>query len=160
MGMSGNYIAVEEAVLNEVLQGKTDILDIDLTASNCLDIDKTWQAILFLLCDEIADGEPPLGYVVPLRGENLIGDCGMDYGAFYLTANQVAEALVAIKPYTREQLLAQFDWSSFIEHDIYPVMADEDETQFFDYVYSNFEALKQFFINVQAEKKSVIFYII
>ena len=44
-----------------------------------------------------------------------------------------------------EKFRARFDIKDMIENEIYPVMSDEDEEIFFQYVWENFDALKQFF---------------
>ena len=46
-----------------------------------------------------------------------------------------------------------------LENDIYPVIDDEDEDEFFEYVWSNFEALKKFFAKANKMGSCLLFYI-
>ena len=66
MGMAGTFIAVEELLLRQLINGDKDILEIDPTQYQTLYVDKSWQAIQFLLCKDVDGGEPPM-YVVPAR---------------------------------------------------------------------------------------------
>lgn len=66
MGMAGTYIAVEELLLRQIINGDKDILEIDPTQYQTLYVDKSWQAIQYLLCKDVDGGDPPM-YVVPAR---------------------------------------------------------------------------------------------
>ena len=50
MGMAGTYIAVEELLLRQIINGEKDILEIDPAQYQTLYVDKSWQAIQNLLC--------------------------------------------------------------------------------------------------------------
>ena len=89
MGMRGNYISLEKKELDKVLNGNKDFDDIE--SIETLDIDKSWQAIQYLLGGDICEIEGPLGYVVPMLVDNAI-DCDSEFGAFYITTEQIKEA--------------------------------------------------------------------
>ena len=91
MGMSGYYIAVDDALLQDVIDGAQSVLGIDPLGEKTLDIDKSWQGIHQLLCGEPFEGDPPMGYVVPLQYDNRI-ESESDFGAFYITPSEVKEA--------------------------------------------------------------------
>ncbi len=158
MGMTGNYVAVDNDALQQVLDSETEIFDLDPELYPTLDIDKSWEAIHFLLCGKIDDGELPLGYIVPLHEENCM-DVDMEYGAYYLNNGQVAEALSVMRGFTEESLKAKYDLKDFLDNDVYPVVEDEDENEFFEYLYDNFEAIKAFYGEVAESGRGVIFYV-
>ena len=70
MGMAGNYVAVEDLLLGQIINGDKDIFEIDPAQCQSLNIDKSWQAIQYLLCKDVDGGELPMCYVVPIRDEN------------------------------------------------------------------------------------------
>lgn len=84
MGMTGTYIAIENFLLSQIIKGEKSILEIDPTQCCPLDVDKSWRAIHYLLCKDIENGKPPMGYVVPIRDDNEL-DCELEFGAFYYT---------------------------------------------------------------------------
>ncbi|MDR2921105.1 MAG: YfbM family protein [Tannerella sp.] len=158
MGMIGNYIAIESDKLEQVKNNELDILDIDTDEYPSLDIDKSWQAIHFLLCGNIDDGKPPLGNVVPMRDDNWLG-AEMDYGAFSITPKEVLEAYNAIKGMGEDELRQKYNFESLLENEIYPVVEDEDPDDFFDYTYANFKSIQEFYQIASENNYAVIFYV-
>ena len=156
--MTGNYVAVNDKILQQVINQELDIPDIDSEQYPTLDIDKSWQAINFLLYGDIDEGEAPLGYVVPMMVDNHI-EAGMEYGAFYLTASQVADAYQHIKDLSESELKGMYDFDSFVENEIYPVVEDEDADDFFNYLYENFKAIQEFYQSASEKGLGVVFYI-
>jgi hypothetical protein len=115
--------------------------------------------IYYLLCKDIADGDPPLGYVVPMTADQNV-DFG-EFGAFYLRAEQVAEALQAIAELDEPKLRAQYDFPAMAEDQVYPIFSpeDEDEDELFGYILENFNEIRRFYTQVAAEGKGLFFYI-
>ena len=109
MGMLGNYIAVGEDELKCIRSGEMDIFDMNPEDYRTLDIDKSWQAVHYLLCGDIDDGEPPMGYVVPIRDENFI-ESGMEFGAFFADAEQVREAAEYLDSLDEDKLRSVSDY--------------------------------------------------
>ena len=70
MGMSGRYVVVTDELLNSIQSGEVNVHDCQVD----LDIDKTWQMLQFTLNGNLVDGEPPLGYVVPLASQLYLGN--------------------------------------------------------------------------------------
>lgn len=158
MGMIGNYIAIESDKLEQVKNNELDILDIDTDEYPSLDIDKSWQTIHFLLCDDIAEGKPPLGNVIPMRNDNWLG-AEMDYVAFAITPKEVLDAYNAIKDIREDELRQKYNFESLIENEIYPVVEDEDADDFFDYTYANFKSIQEFYQIASEHHYAIIFYI-
>lgn len=158
MGIIGNYIAIDSDIIQKIQQSQTDFFEIDPDKYPTLDIDKSWEAIHFLLCGVKSDGEPPLGNVVPMREENEL-NIEMDYGAFALTYQQVRETYLQIKDLGEQDLRAKYDIKTFVEKGIYPTVSDEDEDNFFEYIYENFKLIQDFYKESSENNVGIIFYI-
>ena len=141
MGMLGNYIAVGEDELKRIRSGKIDIFDMNPEEHRTLDIDKSWQAVHYLLCGDIDDGEPPMGYVVPIRDENFI-ESGMEFGAFFADAEQVREAVEYLDSLDEDKLKGMFDFGAMLADEVYPIMDESDEDGFFWYVGRSDDVIK------------------
>ncbi|GGG53355.1 YfbM family protein [Paenibacillus radicis (ex Gao et al. 2016)] len=157
MGMIGRYFAIDDTLVQQVTEGKAELHNLNPDDYPNLDIDKSWEAIHYLLCKDISDGEPPLGYVVPLLTSQHL-EYGA-FGAFYLRAGQVAEAHQAIAELDEGQLRLRYDFQAMVKEEIYPFVEDEDEDELFAYVLQNFEEIQRFYSQAAAEGKGIIFYI-
>lgn len=158
MGMLGHYTALDSALIQQIASGEVSLEDLNPYELPGLDIDKTWQALHYVLCGEIVGGKPPLGYVVPMLNDNVVVDFG-DFGAFYLYPEQVEQALQAMSEIDREALRSRYDLQELIREQIYPVLTDEDGDEFFDYLATYFEEIRKFYTNAVAEGKGIVFYI-
>ena len=113
MSMIGNYRRVSESELSALCGNPDSIGDFlysdgDDRPERALDIDKTWQAIHFLLNDSQWEGNYPLVCVV-LGGE-CIGEEDVGYGpARFLTPVQVKDVANAIDKIPVGMLLDKFD---------------------------------------------------
>lgn len=153
MGMTGTCIAVENLLLSQMLSGEKSILEIDPAQCPSLELDKSWQAIHDLLCGEIENGKPPMGYVVPLRDDHRL-DCELEFEAFYLTAQQVKEAAGFLNTLDDDALESMYDFESMREKAVYPLHGNENETDagsFYEYIYSYLIKLREY-LNQTAEK--------
>jgi len=156
MGMYGSYISLEKKELEKLLNCNKDFDDIE--SVEILDIDKSWQAIQYLLGGDICEIEGPLGYVVPMLVENTI-DCDSEFGVFYITTEQIKEAYDALFPLTKEDLLEKYNFSEMLEDEVYPIVEDEDEKEFFDYIYSYLLEIKEFYKKTIEKELAILFYI-
>lgn len=149
---------IEDLLLAQIINGENDILDVDPVQCQTLDIDKSWQAIHYLLCKNIEDGNPPMGYVVPMREENKL-DCGLEYGAFYITAQQVQEASDFLNALDGTALKNMYDFKFMQENGVYPLYKNEEDTGFYEYLYFHLAALKKYFHQAAEKGYAIIFYI-
>lgn len=162
MGMAGTYIAVEELLLRQIINGDKDILEIDPTQCQSLDVDKSWQAIQYLLCKEVDGGKPPMGYVVPIREENELNCKFFDFGVFYITAKQVKEAAHHLNFLDDNTLMNMYDFKLMVENKIYPLHGRENENEadiFYEYIYFHLSKLKKFFELTAEKGYAIIFYV-
>ena len=156
MGMYGSYISLEKKELEKLLNGNKDFDDIE--SVEILDIDKSWQAIQYLLGRDICEIEGPLEYIIPMLVENAI-DCDSEFGVFYITTEQIKEAYDALFPLTKEDLLEKYNFSEMLEDEVYPIVEDEDEKEFFDYIYSYLLEIKEFYKKTIEKELAILFYI-
>ncbi|MFF2154829.1 YfbM family protein [Paenibacillus chitinolyticus] len=161
MGMRGYYFALDDNLVQQIAAGDLALKSLKIDNYPGLDIDRSWEAIHYLLCGDISDGEPPLGYVVPLTSDKGI-DFG-SFGAFSLRAEQVAEALQAISELDEAQLRLRYDFPAMVKEEVYPLEAgtvsDEDEDALFAYMLQHFNEIRRFYSQTAAEGKGLIFYI-
>lgn len=153
MGMTGTYIAIENFLLSQIIKGEKSILEIDPTQCCPLDVDKSWRAIHYLLCKDIENGKPPMGYVVPIRDDNEL-DCELEFGAFYITEQQVKEAADFLNSLDDNVLENMYDFKAMQENAVYPFLGKENEMDagfLHEYIYSYLIKLKEYF-NQTAEK--------
>ncbi|MBV6715500.1 YfbM family protein [Paenibacillus chitinolyticus] len=161
MGMRGYYFAMDDNLVQQIAAGDIALKSLKIDDYPGLDIDRSWEAIHYLLCGNISDGEPPLGYVVPLTSDKGI-DFG-SFGAFSLRAEQVAEALQAMSELDEAQLRLRYDFPVMLKEEVYPleagIVSDEDEDEFFAYMLQHFNEIRRFYSQTAAEGKGLIFYI-
>ena len=158
MGILGYYNQIEDLLLSQIINGEYDILDFDSKQYQTLDIDKSWQAIHYLLCKNIENGKPPMGYVVPMRNENKL-DCELDYGVFYITAQQVKAASDFLNSLDDTALKSMYDFKSMQENEVYPLYKNEEDTGFYEYLYFHLTELKKYFHETAEKGYAIIFYI-
>ena len=160
MGMTGNYVLLPEETIQQIAEKKLDFFDITPPTEDnmSLDIDKSWQAIHFLLCGDLDDGEPPLGYVVPLIDAQFF-DSDFDFGSFYLFHSQIKKAFAKIKEIDKESFRRLYDFPLLLEESIYPLTPEESEEEFFQYLYQNFESIKGLLHRALETNSGLIFYI-
>ncbi|SCW84084.1 protein of unknown function [Paenibacillus tianmuensis] len=158
MGMYGYYYAIDDKLVQQIAAGEIALVDLNPSDLPRLDIDRSWEAIHYLLCGDIADGEPPLGYVVPMTSDQGI-DFG-EFGAFFLRAEQVAEALQAMTELDEAQLRLRYDFPAMVKDEVYGTVSGEDEDYFFAYMLQHFNEIRRFYSQTAAEGKGLIFYII
>lgn len=161
MAMRGYYFAMDDNLVQQIAAGDIALKSLKIDDYPGLDIDRSWEAIHYLLCGDISDGELPLGYVVPLTSDKGI-DFG-SFGAFSLRAEQVAEALQAMSELDEVQLRLRYDFPTMVKDEVYPLepdtVSDEDEDEFFAYMLQNFNEIRRFYSQTVAEGKGLIFYI-
>jgi hypothetical protein len=166
MSMIGNLFRVTtkelEGILNDssILESKVYAQD-GTNTDNLLDIDKSWEAIFYLLTGypvaEIENTNPPLSWIL-FSGQVIDEEQDMGYGpAQYITPEQVRQLNIELGKVTREDLQRKYDGKKMNEAGIYPQVWDEAES--LEYVLDNFELLKEFYQVAEKENKAVITFI-
>ena len=107
-----------------------------------IDLDKSWHGIHYLLTHTMAEGDPPLNFLIV--GGTEVGDIDVGYGtarAFYSTS--VREINDALKGINAEYLSKRYNAVEMKRLDIYPDIWDDEETGI-EYCTEYFDALKSF----------------
>lgn len=150
MGMIGLFKKMTEEEVERYRDGG----DFPYGAVDC-DIDKSWELIHYLLTGDIADGEPPLGYVIPLCDEiEHVEGATM---AAILTPLQVKEAADGLAAIDSAAFADRFDFDAMMADEIYPLREGEDEKELYDYLWQNFSDLKAFYQSASASGNYVVF---
>ena len=90
------------------------------------------------------DEDDPLSQVV--LGGVPVNDDDMGYGpARLLEKDLVKKAADALESWDQKAFQDGFSMDDMVENEIYPVMIDESEEEFFEYVWSYFQEVKKFF---------------
>lgn len=161
VGMRGNYVAFENSLLNQIINGDKDIFDIDTTQCPCLDIGESWQAIQYLLCKDNDKEKSHNSYIVPIREENEL-NCGFDFGVFYITAKQVKETSDYLNRLDDSTLMNMYDFNLMKEKRICPLFGNENDNEadvFYEYIYSHLADLRKFFERMAEKGYAIIFYV-
>lgn len=110
----------------------------------CIDVDKAWHGIHYLLTGQAEGGKEPLSLAV-LGGQELGEDVG--YGpARVLTPEQVSQISAALGPLSDAALASRFDPQAMEKLDIYPqAIWVCDEKQALEYVLTNYHAMREFY---------------
>ncbi len=157
MSMIGYYLRAGEDTVNKIREGDTGILFGEENDKNLACIDKAWHAIHYIVTGCVWDipDDNILGHLV-LGGEP-INDEDMGYGPARLIPAETVKLLhEALMPWDEGFFRGNFHMQDMIDNEIYPVMSDENEADFFEYVWENFDELKKFFEEAANAGENVI----
>lgn len=157
--MIANYLLVDEEIINGIISGKYNVLDIlyntEHSDDDYLDIDKSWHAIHYILCGQSWEGELP--YFNTVLGGTIINDEDVGYGPVrYLKPIEIKEVHEAIKYITEDEFKNKFDCKELAEKDIYPQFDSNDDA---DYVWSYFTMVQDIFMKALQNGKYMLLYI-
>jgi len=166
MGMRGNFIRIGEKTIQEIQQGVLSVWDLlydenkKIDTDNVLNIDKAWHAIHFILTGRQwgSTDDEPLSKII--GSESPVNDKDMGYGpAMLITDKEIHDINNALKIISQDWFRAKFSISDMQKNEIYPIMNDEDEDEFFDYVYSYFKEVIIFFEKAENANQYILFFI-
>ncbi len=160
MGMTGYFLAAAPEEIQQVQRGDLPVSRLIYRPNQKkLDVDKTWHAIHYLLSNKLAkDDEDILCRVVfsrPVSQEDL----GMGPATF-LTSDEVKQAAESLSQIQMEQFRQVFDLKEMLREEIYPVMENDVEEEFFQYVWDGFQSLRMFFQPAGRGKVCIVLFII
>ena len=163
MSMIGYFLRADEDITEKIRngQGSGFLFGNDSFGNDdddkILCIDKAWHAIHYIVTGCVWDipEDNLLGQLV-LGGEP-IDDEDLGYGPARLipkeTVSQISENL---EKWDEAVFHENFHMQDMISNEIYPVMSDEDEESFFEYIWENFAELKKFYIAAAEDGQNVI----
>ncbi len=162
MSMIGNFLSVTEAELNQYIDDSGLLIDrvsdIDSESQNWIDIDKSWQAIHYILTKDPWEGRVPESLVV-LGGVEIGDDLGYGPGK-YITPSEVKIVAAILKNLNHEKIRSEYDPEAYEEMEIYPSgIWQEEKMEAIEYVLSYLEPLSKFYERAAKEGLAVIKYI-
>ena len=160
MSMIGNLLRVTKTELSAYLQDSSlledSIYDEDSENDKLVDIDKSWDAIIFLLTGQsFATSQHNLARVL-FSGQLIDEEQDLGYGpAHYLNPEQVAELNNEISHISMADLKERFDAKKMTELEVYPAIWD-DEEEAFDYVAEEFLTVQNVFAEATKNGEAII----
>ena len=159
MGMTGNYFRTDESTVDEIRRGERELADVvESDDEHVLDVDRAWHAIQFTLTGAPFGGDPDNVFSRLVLGGNTLFDDDDEFSARLIAPGDVKELAAALEDLTWEDVRGRFSVSDMLDQDIYPVTEEENEEEFFEYVWSYLTDMKTFFIDAADEDQAVIFY--
>lgn len=162
MGMIGCYIRISEENVLKLQQAEDNLQGLvfgDMDEDNTISIDKAWHAIHFTLTGCPFGGEDDNIFSKLVMSGNVFMEIDGEPPAMLITADDVKKLSEAMDSLEEQKFREKFNISEMLENNIYPVMDDENEEEFFDYVWANLIELKKFIEEAANERQTVIFYI-
>ena len=160
MSMIGNLLRVTKSELEDYLKDSSllenKIYDDETENENLVDIDKSWDGVIFLLTGQsFATAENNLVRIL-FSGQLIDEEQDLGYGpAHYLTLEQVAELNNEISTITIADLKQKFNPKKMNELEVYPTIWDEGDDAF-DYVADGFLTLQNVFAEATKNEEAII----
>lgn len=160
MSMIGNLLRVTKSELEEYLKDSSlledKIYDDETESENLVDIDKSWDGIIFLLTGQsLATAEHNLVRVL-FSGQLINEEQDLGYGpAHYLTPEQVAELNNEISTIIIADLKEKFNPEKMNKLEVYPAIWDEGDDAF-DYVADGFLTVQNVFADATKNGEAII----
>lgn len=163
MGMTCTLLRVTKSELEEYLNNSSLLEDRIFNDEpededkNLLDIDKSWDGIIFLLTGQnIENADHPLLQVI-FSGQII--DNEQDFGsgpANYRTPEQVADLNAQISKISLEDLRQKYDPVKMSKLDVYPNVWERDREEAFEYLSDYFLELQQFYSDASLNGQAII----
>lgn len=138
---------LEERLYNDDAHNDKDILDLD----------KSWDGIVFLLTGEssLSDSENELARIF-FSGNIIDGDQDLGYGpAHFHTSEEVSKIYNLISVILSETLKANYDAQKMEELEVYPSVWGESDEEV-DYLIGYFNQLKAFYEEASNQNMAII----
>ena len=161
MSMIANFLRVSRAELEEYLKD-SDLLEnrvyneeSNSEDSNPIDIDKSWEGILFLLTGQnFQTTHHPLARIL-FSGQIIDQEQDLGYGpAHFLTPEEVKDLNEKISKITTDNLRKKYDLKKMTELEIYPNNWEEENMS--DYLIDYFEIVQEIFAEASKNNQAII----
>ena len=169
MEMIGNLIRISKEQLDTFKANSNEleklVLSTECHASECyIDIDKSWEAVHFILCGESlfipqysTSNSSELTRVI-FNPQLIDEEQDLGYGpAAYNTPNQVGSIAKKLNTLNLADLESRFDGNALNNAEIYPEIWNKSESK--KYAFDNLKAVIKFFNEATKNNEAVISYI-
>ena len=158
MGMVCYYLQADDIMVHKLKKGEgaDSMFEPENEQDRCC-IDKAWHAIHYTLTGEVwgISQDNILSQLV--LGGVPVNDEDMGYGPMRLfdkgIVSQIAEAL---EGWDEVAFREKFNLQDMAENDVYPILEEENEEQFFQYVWASMDALKAFFKDAAQKNQNIV----
>lgn len=161
MSMIGYYYQADDITVQKLRKGADSGFAFGKQdEKNMLCVDKAWHAIHFILAGEaweVSKDEPVSQAVL---GGEPVNDDDMGYGPMRLIPKELVSQIAdALDEMDESDFRGKFNLSDMMEEQIYPLMDNEDEEQFFEYVWEMFVELQKFYRDAAEKNHNVLAFI-
>lgn len=145
-----------EEYVSESISLENRMYDEETEFENLVDIDKTWDGIIFLLTGEgLSTSRHPLVKVL-FSGQHIGKEQDLGCGpAHYLTPEQVVELNNEISLFTISDLKQRFNPEKMKQLNIYPPIWDRGDHTF-DYIANGFTTVQNIFAEAKKNDEAII----
>ncbi|EQF23154.1 hypothetical protein QEW_3781 [Clostridioides difficile CD160] len=160
MGMIGCYTKISEENVLKLQRAEGNLQEFvfgDVNENNSINIDKAWHAIHFTLTGCPFGGDDDNIFSKLVLSGNVLVEIDEEPPAMLITANDVKKLSEAMNNLEEQMFRTKFNIGEMLENNIYPVMDDENEEEFFEYIWANLIELKKFIEEAANEGQAVIF---
>ena len=162
MGTAGNYFRASESTVEDIRSGRHELTDVMYDRAHedsILEVDNAWHAIQFTLNGTSFGGDDDNIFSrLVLSGNKLREDDEDEFSAMLIEPEDVKALSAALRALSEEEFRERFHVDEMLENEIYPVTEDDEEEDFFEYVWDHVEEMKEFFEEAAAEGQAVVFY--
>lgn len=160
MGMICYYFRADEHMMKKIRERGVHIIFSEKYEKNLLNIEKTWDAIQYILKKTEFETKEDEYVRQLISGGELVNEEDLGYGpAAFFTKEQTVLLNNILNKWDKEMFRKNFDIKSMIEDRVYPLRDDEEEEEFFSYIWAGFAGIKQLFKEAAREGEYVITFI-
>lgn len=161
--MIANLLRVSKTELETYLNDSSLLEDViyneESENENLVDLDKTWDGIIFLLTGQSFGNSNHKLLSVLFSGQLIDEEQDLGYGpAHYLTPEQVADLNAEISSISIADLKQKFNPQKMVEEEVYPEVWEEDD-EVFDYLAEGFETLQKVYADATKNNEAIITFI-
>lgn len=161
MGMVCYYFQADDIMVHKLKKGTSaDFIFEPENKNNLCCIDKAWHAIHYTLTGEVWGGSNDDILSKLVLGGVPVNDEDMGYGPMRLLDKDIVQQLTgALEEWDETAFREKFNLKAMAENDVYPMMDEENEEVFFEYVWKSLDALKQFFKDAAQKNQNILTFI-
>ena len=161
MGMTGVYFIANEEMIDKVLENSDIIFDKKYD-DYYFDIDKTWEVIDFIMKNKF-DEYDILEYTVISKGCLLNNDdrpIDMGYTPILLIDDFLVKKIYnIIKDIDMKIFKSKYNFKELKKNKIYPITSHDESEDFFEYIWINFEKVKEVYKLACERNSNILFFV-
>ena len=166
MDIYGRYYRLDEDTAARIGKGEVSVREYVLEGgafmqSSCaLNIQKSWQVIHYVLTSGsgVTDNDNVLSKAV--LGDNFINNEDLGFGPAMITSRSEVKKISSILGViSKKDFKSMFDFQNMLRKEIYSVNKAESESEFFEYIWCNFNSLQNIFREAAENSQCIVFFL-